>query len=317
MNKNIVYTLTTTVLFILLANLWAYREAKRMHLLSSIPTGLIDGYIANMKKDYDIWLVGNSTLANGVNTDQVEKGTGLKVLKTPMGSATGEAMCLLAIEGIKSIKKMPADLFLFVTKDDFNLKGLRGETSKNYIKSMEGKALKEQILSAIPLYSYRISLKQKYGKILREFFVSGKKKEKTGKLSQSDTLKMKEELINETHSAHLINLGKNFTLNLKGFKQLAQLCNEKNIRLHVIFPPVTRSVPNWQNFYYPAQNYTMVMNTIKTELKNDNIPYIDYLDSVPSTTRYFKDEYHLNKNGANMFTKMLVTHIGSTLPKGK
>jgi hypothetical protein len=304
MNKPILIIALTLVL-VLSANIWAYRGGASGKFISSIPSKLIDGYTDKMADPYDMWFLGNSTLDNGIIMDTVKRLTNSRILKTPMGSGTAYAMSLLAIKGIKTTKHLPKQIFLFVTKDDFNANGLRAETSKRYYQAMNGSVWKEDFLGTIPLYSYRLGIKNEIQKAIIGDLGKNKKTDK----KKASLKSVKTVVIDDKEDSHLNNLGKNYTLNVAGLKELAAVCKAKGIKVSLIWPPVTLSVVHWQDNYFPKQNYESIIESIRKECVMNGISFMDFTTAVPSTTQYFRDEYHLNKTGARLFSAMLAPKL--------
>ncbi len=107
MNKsNKLLVLATVILLIVVANVLVYKRAKKVDYISSIPIALIDGYLETMSRPADMWLLGNSTLDNGVLVNVLEKNTGKKIIKTPIGSGTIEAQSMLALKALKENKNL-------------------------------------------------------------------------------------------------------------------------------------------------------------------------------------------------------------------
>jgi hypothetical protein len=87
------------------------------------------------------------------------------------------------------------------------------------------------------------------------------------------------------------------------------LCKENNIQMILVYPP----------FYYEANryivNHELILNKLDELAKKYEIPFLDcrktYLDSSKA---YYYNSQHLNKNGSELFTQMLVGELKKNVP---
>ena len=82
----------------------------------------------------EIWLMGNSVLAYGVDVDSLESRTSKTVIALPFGGATVSGATAM-LEFFLRRAPRPPDLVVFcITKDDLNLHGERAWFEKNYLE---------------------------------------------------------------------------------------------------------------------------------------------------------------------------------------
>lgn len=79
---------------------------------------------------------------------------------------------------------------------------------------------------------------------------------------------------------------------------IAQMCKQNNAKLHFVLSPL----------FYKASNQISNKNSILEKIKSksiaNNIPLFDYTsDVICNDSSLFADPYHLNKKGAELFTK--------------
>ncbi|SIQ77947.1 hypothetical protein [Maribacter ulvicola] len=91
------------------------------------------------------------------------------------------------------------------------------------------------------------------------------------------------------------------------FNQYIESLVQDNIHIIMVYPPT----------YLPSQdlirNKKEVINFYKAVAKNNNVLFLDYSSNfISNEKKYFYNSQHLNKNGAERFTKLLAEDIKST-----
>lgn len=85
-------------------------------------------------------------------------------------------------------------------------------------------------------------------------------------------------------------------------KQIINSCKEKNINLVIIYPPTYK--------IQDADLNPQFFHTIKKVCNDDHLPFLDYKNiSLSNDHRLFRDELHLNEEGANLFSIFLAKDI--------
>jgi len=105
----------------------------------------------------DIWLIGNSTLAAGLDEPAFEAATGLSTAKMPHGSCSLAGYAAL-VDYYLDRGPAPKRLVIFITKDDLNLRGLRADSTEQYTRYVEQSPLRPS--HWMMLYYDRLELKQ-------------------------------------------------------------------------------------------------------------------------------------------------------------
>ena len=89
--------------------------------------------------------------------------------------------------------------------------------------------------------------------------------------------------------------------NIKSLNRIINLCEEKNIKLYLIIAP-----------YYPERlkfeenEYNLWVKKTNENIKN--IPIIDFSMNIKNV-RYFHDWKHINKDGVQLFNKILFDNL--------
>ncbi|KAF0195965.1 MAG: Uncharacterized protein FD166_2692 [Bacteroidetes bacterium] len=88
------------------------------------------------------------------------------------------------------------------------------------------------------------------------------------------------------------------------FEKYIRECREKNIRLIFVSPP---EYIEGQLF---VKNYDEIMNVFRKFSHDYSVPYYDYTkDTMSYSKRYFYNSTHMNKLGAELFTRKLVVDM--------
>ena len=82
----------------------------------------------------DIWLMGNSVLAYGVDIAELERQTGKTALAMPFGGATVAGSTAMLEYYLRRVPRPPEHVAFCITKDDLNPNGERSWISETYLK---------------------------------------------------------------------------------------------------------------------------------------------------------------------------------------
>jgi hypothetical protein len=135
------------------------RAAVRHGALRPSPSmySLIQGNVDRLRdRPYDVWLLGNSTLAFGLDERAFAELTGSSAISMPHGSATPRALAALADYYLARAARPPQTIVIFATEADFNANGYRARASRGYFDYVAGR--RWQPLDHVMLYAARESL---------------------------------------------------------------------------------------------------------------------------------------------------------------
>jgi len=90
------------------------------------------------------------------------------------------------------------------------------------------------------------------------------------------------------------------------FQRYLQECKAKNIKIIMVYAPEYKEVHRY------IINRDSVMNMYRNFSTTYGVPFLDYSDSAISSNRnYFYNSQHLNKTGAEKFSRMLARDVKS------
>jgi hypothetical protein len=94
----------------------------------------------------------------------------------------------------------------------------------------------------------------------------------------------------------------NYDLNkIKALKEFIELCNINNIKLFVFISP----------YYMTCKQNCSFKEIIKPIEKQQNFEFVDFSNLFIHNRSYFVDPKHLNKEGSNEFTKIVIDFLQS------
>ena len=315
------WTLATVI--VIAASLFVQYLGDRNKMLPSNPKGLIAKYLADLHGDYDLWLLGNSTLANGVDEELLGTLTGKTLIKLPMGSATLNAQVQLAWKALAHAEHRPRTIICLISKDDVNANGHRARISADYIGAMSRPAkLYDRVTHILPIHAYRYSIRDLPKGLMRTVYRTAKRRfPKEGSpapvvSTQNDDGgdKLYRDLSSDFDSEYLSALGQDYALDSEGLKQLTDLasqCNRSAVALAIVHPPVTGAILRWQDKYAPQLPWSGVQERIADEANRAGVVVMDFTNALPSTEEFFKDVYHLNARGREKFTTLLAARLNA------
>jgi hypothetical protein len=301
-------------------NLLVSQLGKKGILIPGLPTEIVNNHVQSASGPNDAWLIGNSILDAAILDAEFKRRSGLQVAKMELGSMTFTAQVALAKYCFENTEARPKGVLFFVSKDDFNLNGMRNRTSQNYLRVLGEPTLADQLTPYLPLALYSASIRKEARRSLGRARLLLRDRVKSPVPSPAPKpdapVAKKDELSyeNALSSGHLAELGQNFELDRKGLEDLAQLVSGfPEIRFIVVFPPVTDGPEAWQDHYYPDKPWPSLKKEIVETLRKSRIETADFSEALPSSKKYFKDFYHLNPLGGEKFTETFADWIPDQL----
>lgn len=277
---------------------WAVRADKLEIDMSG--RSVFEGYIADIKaRPCDIFLVGNSTLAEGVDRPLLEQLTGKQVAKMPMGSATVRAMTACLERYLAESPTKPGTVVVMVSPDDLNKNGYRAEVSQQTIGMARGEWRKPQ--EHLYLYTTRGNILG----ALEDIFNKVRGYKPPPPSTRPVLFNGKTPELDSTDGKFLVNLAIDYEMDLAAFDELASLVKAKGITdATVIIMPVTDVYQTFHDKQAPSTLYPQIRAAIAETCTRAGLKVIDAGDPLKDYS-LFKDPYHLNAIGREWFTKML------------
>jgi len=97
-------------------------------------------------------------------------------------------------------------------------------------------------------------------------------------------------------------------LNIKHIERIVSLCKENNIALYLFAPPVYKT---YSDFFKP-ENIGLRANLIQSlQRQYPFVKWVNFENSTAFHAVHFKNDDHLNADGANMFTQILADSLSS------
>jgi len=91
---------------------------------------------------------------------------------------------------------------------------------------------------------------------------------------------------------------------IKNLYDIINICRDKNIKIVLVFSPI------YNGFLNNIENRDFIINTFKKAGIENNILFMDYSqNSIGSQQKYFFDLDHLNREGADEFSKLLAKDL--------
>jgi hypothetical protein len=130
----------------------------------------------------------------------------------------------------------------------------------------------------------------KYGFMVNDFH------DRFSKLN-NDTLKIRKTF----KMNHKFENQKNFKLNASFLAKISKECSDKKVKLVFITTPFYDTYAS----HIPLEASRQVQKLVNSISHNNNIPYFDFSKSKRFTLRDFKNDNHLNPNGAQKFSLIM------------
>jgi hypothetical protein len=262
--------------------------------------GLIEGNLASLlESPAEIWLVGNSVLAYGIDEQYLSGNFDIDTAKLCHGSATVRGSAAMLDYYLQRLEYRPSLLVILVTKDDFNVAGDRAVNSQAYI---EYTTWKSTVRYCCTLRSARRSIYERIvamAPLTQTAMITGAVNDKTFDGT------VNEEWIDR--------LARDFRIDTTAFHKIESIRKRYGIdRIAVVLMPVTDVYAEWHDRHFPDNSYNDLRNWLMATCKNHRF---DLIDMGEPLTRYdvFSDSYHLNESGKELFSQVLCRKIAPVL----
>lgn len=285
-----------TVVLVLVINLIAGFFIAKTDWLPSEPRVLVTKQLAELREGDDLWLLGSSTLAQGIEPERLATQTGLDVSVFTLGSAGPVSLTEMAIAGLEGDSTPPRAVYLFVFKDTLNVNRPTIADDRRYVAALNDPTVAERVTSIAPVYNYRDSIKFNIRRSMATALSPGRSR--SAPPPPPDQAKP----IDDADMTKLMVSGADFQIDMGRLEELAELCQNEGVSLYLVITPTTEAAVNWQNKYVPDLPYDAMVQQIRADGPTQGYRVIDYTGLFPSTTHYFRDPYHIREQYMASFT---------------
>jgi len=296
-----------TLAVVVLNLIAGYLIPQRTDWLPSEPRILVTRQLAELREAEDLWLLGSSTLAQGILPEMLSDQTGRDLSLFKLGSAGPRSLTEMAITGLKEDDTPPEAIFLFYFKDSMNANKPTLKDDIRYVDALKDPSLSDYATTVAPIFNYRESLKFNIRKTIALALVpSRSKKVKTITSEQAKP-------IDNEDMVKLMASGVDYRLETGRIDDLAALCNEKDIALYIVITPTAEAAVKWQDKHVSDLSYQAMIDTLRTKGEELGYEVLDYTQRFPSTTQYFRDPFHIRSAYMPDFTETFAEDVNKHL----
>lgn len=267
---------------------------------------LVSDALRTLRRDRPtVWLLGNSTLAAGVDEAVVGPAAGGSVAKLPHGSATVRGLAAMLDFYLRQVEVKPRQVFVFATKDDFNPNGYRAEISRAYLDI--------QKQNRVPADGNWLMLRAARGAIQMEFVsfrqrlvnvwnaLRGRATQRPG----SSGAAVFSGAPIAAKDAWFGKLAQRYTVDAEAFAALAEVRQRYALeRVVLVLLPVTDVLARFQDEVHPTQTYASIRGRVAELSRANGIELVDWSEPT-ADYRLFRDPYHLNDAGKQWLSAKL------------
>ena len=250
-----------------------------------------------------VWLMGNSTLAYGIDVDSLRRETGQKLVAISHGTATARASSAMLAHYLRLSPKVPETVVLFVSKDDLNMSGSRAHASRRYHRfdSLFGWQLEDLLRT----YAIRSRVRSELLLTLRNVLrgVTGREPVvPTGRTSHTNG----KPATFEPKLAQLSRLSVNYSLDRGAIQTFVSVCRRHGVqRIAVWMVPVTRYYEEFHDKRNPNLSCEAITLEVENACRQHGVRFVSDAHFF-SDLAHFRDPYHLNDAGRAEFTKRII-----------
>ena len=255
----------------------------------------------------DLWLLGNSTLAEGIDEDAFTQAVGTRSWKLPHGSATAMSSIDLAGYYLHQLDA-PRRIVLLTTVDDYNRNGVRAERSQKYVD------FAPKPLSFFRKHVHLIS----NGTRLRQFFSSTGASFARGRFKLQPPVRLGTGVYDgkpipknsKGHNRQFRDFDPDFSFMPDLVALTAQHGMEPPL---LVLLPITDQHIAFRNRLRPDWSYPAFRADLAAAATAAGLPLLD-LGDTRTDYENFRDPYHANDAGKVLLTEQVARHVRSLLP---
>lgn len=293
-----------TLTLMVAINFLSARLIARTGWLPSEPRALVQSQIEVLRECDQVWLLGSSTLAQGIELEQLMQETRQDVAVFTLGSAGPVSLTEMALAALADQDTAPQSIYLFLFKDSLNGNRPTVENDRRYVSSLNTPSIVERVTSGITIYNYRHSIKFNLRGAIVGVVSPGR-----GKTVDLEKIKVKP--MDNADLMSLMDSGSDYEVNLGRLEELSKVCKQSGVDLFVVMTPTADAAINWQAKYVPELPYDQLIDQLEEHGATQGFQLLDYSDLFPSTTLYFRDPYHIREPHMAEFTGVFAEHLRS------
>ena len=264
---------------------------------------LVDHYRFRLAKDRpDVWLMGNSTLAKGVDVEQLEAASDRSIQALPVGSGTLAGQTAMLEYFLRRAPVAPRRVVVCLTKDDVNTRGTRAEVSAKYLQYGSWRSLAADRLFRLD------DLRTTGHAYLRNLWRS-----RPATVLPAAPARFTGQLTG-FESNSLDRLAGDFTFDSAAFSRLESLAREHRFDVAVCLMPVTDVYAAFHDHKYPRQTCDSIAARISALCLERGFAFRDFSLAAPGRYELFEDNRHLNADGREWFTPRMAEVLASPSP---
>ncbi|MFN3167568.1 MAG: hypothetical protein ACE37H_10940 [Phycisphaeraceae bacterium] len=295
-------------LVVVVINLVAGRLIAQTDWLPSEPRALVTKQVDELRAGDGVWLLGSSTLAQGIDPEQFEDASGADAAVLTLGSAGPVSLTEMALKALDDNPDPPEAVYLFVFKDALNVNRPTIDNDRRYVASLNEPTFAERVTSVAPVYNYRHSIKF-------NFRIAVAKVIAPGRLRDAEAKDVEDKPMDRPNMTTLMDSGADFEVDLGKLDALAQACNERGVDLYVVVTPTAEAAINWQARYKPDLPYDKLISQLRERGERVGFGLVDFTGMFPSTTIYFRDPYHVRSDHMPALTEAFAQTVREHLDK--
>jgi hypothetical protein len=232
----------------------------------------------------DTWLIGNSTLHYGVDTERLNSEPGASVMALPFGSGTLAGETAMLDYFLRRTRLRPRHVVFFLTKDDLNRGGLRADVSRTYL-------------------DYGTWRGFDMGRLFRMDDV------RKTLLNRVRTTREPKELpstfdghLTAGAGRYLADLMGEFAFDASAPPHLEELSREHGFQVTLCLMPVTDVYLDFHDRRAPGMSAGELARQVAALCERHGLGFRDFTAWAPLRYEWYRDPYHLNDVGRAEFT---------------
>ena len=252
----------------------------------------------------DIWLMGNSVLAYGVDVSAFENMTGKTAIAMPFGGATVAGSTAMLEYYLKRAPHPPQHVIYCITKDDLNLHGERAWISTKYLEYETWRGLSFDRIFRLADSRNTIFNYMKSALIGQPTASAMQPSEPSfGGVATEEKLK------------YMGNLMQGFELDSDVFDRIQLLATRHRFDVTFLLMPVSDVYLQYHDQHADGIPVAQIHSRIHDLSIAHRFAFVDLSGMKPHEYNYFSDPYHLTPEGRRLATEEIAKNTGIVLPE--